>query len=144
LVFYTCAGQITEADLDFAEKCKPNKAAIFGFNVGATSAVVNAAKKRGIKLHTQNVIYNLMDNVRVSTNQRLLCGRPVAVVQDELSMLMPTHKQMTVTGSAEVAEVRCSRELHCDLNTTASVPQVFPLVTKSKTPRVVAGCKVRK
>ncbi|GAB4815305.1 hypothetical protein N2152v2_002351 [Parachlorella kessleri] len=61
-------GEITMTDLDLAVA---SQAMVLGFNVHPSEAVQSAAKQRGIKLLTYNVIYDLVDDMRAAMEGRL-------------------------------------------------------------------------
>ncbi len=79
-------GGITESDLALAEAS--DDCVIFGFNIRPTGSLKEKAKKKGIRISTYNVIYDLIDDVK-----SLLSG-----------LLSPITREEQL-GQAEVKEV---------------------------------------
>ena len=79
-------GGITESDIALAEASED--CVIFGFNIRPTGSIKEKAKKKGIRISTYNVIYDLIDDVK-----SLLSG-----------LLSPVTREEQL-GQAEVKEV---------------------------------------
>jgi translation initiation factor IF-2 len=57
-ILYSCAGEITETDVEFAST---SSAALFAFNTTAASGALKSAKALGVNIKEFNVIYDLFD-----------------------------------------------------------------------------------
>ena len=57
-ILYSCAGEITETDVEFAST---SSAALFAFNTTAASGALKSAKTLGVTIKEFNVIYDLFD-----------------------------------------------------------------------------------
>ncbi|KAF9972253.1 hypothetical protein BGZ73_004657 [Actinomortierella ambigua] len=78
-------GNITEGDIQFAASCQ---AMILGFNVKADKKMQQAARLAGVKIKNYNVIYKLLDDVKV-----------------EMAELLPKDIEIQVLGEAKIAQV---------------------------------------
>jgi len=85
-IIHEGVGGVTESDVTLADASE--HAVILGFNVRPTGSVKKKAKELGVEIHTYNVIYDLIDDVKA-----LLSGLMSPVLKEE------------VTGQAEVREV---------------------------------------
>ncbi|ORZ28507.1 hypothetical protein BCR41DRAFT_376450 [Lobosporangium transversale] len=78
-------GNITESDIQFASSCG---AMILGFNVKADKKLIQTARQMGVKIKSYNVIYKLLDDVKV-----------------EMATLLPKDIEVQVVGEAKVAQI---------------------------------------
>jgi translation initiation factor IF-2 len=85
-IIHEGVGGVTESDVTLADASE--HAVILGFNVRPTGSVKKKAKELGVEIHTYNIIYDLIDDVKA-----LLAGLMSPVIKEE------------VTGQAEVREV---------------------------------------
>jgi translation initiation factor IF-2 len=85
-IIHEGVGGVTESDVTLADASE--HAVILGFNVRPTGSVKKKAKELGVEIHTYNIIYDLIDDVK-----SLLAGLMSPVIKEE------------VTGQAEVREV---------------------------------------
>ena len=60
-ILYSCAGEITETDVEFAST---SSAALFAFNTTAASGALKSAKTLGVTIKEFNVIYDLFDFIQ--------------------------------------------------------------------------------
>ena len=60
-ILYSCAGEITETDVEFAST---SSAALFAFNTTAASGALKSAKNLGVTIKEFNVIYDLFDFIQ--------------------------------------------------------------------------------
>lgn len=60
-ILHKAVGDISESDVMMA---KASRAVVVGFNVKASSAVAEAAKKEGIQIKIYNIIYELIDDLK--------------------------------------------------------------------------------
>ena len=60
-ILYSCAGEITETDVEFAST---SSAALFAFNTTAASGALKSAKTLGVIIKEFNVIYDLFDFIQ--------------------------------------------------------------------------------
>ncbi len=60
-ILYSCAGEITETDVEFAST---SSAALFAFNTSAASGALKSAKTLGVTIKEFNVIYDLFDFIQ--------------------------------------------------------------------------------
>jgi translation initiation factor IF-2 len=85
LVIKRGVGEVTISDIDMA---KAFKAQIFAFNVRAPPKVTQMAERSKVKIHTQSVIYHLLDDLK-------------GLVKE----YSPTEKVAVVLGSAKVLQI---------------------------------------
>jgi translation initiation factor IF-2 len=85
-IIHEGVGGVTESDVTLADASEHT--VILGFNVRPTGSVKKKAKELDVKIHTYNIIYDLIDDVKA-----LLAGLMSPVIKEE------------VTGQAEVREV---------------------------------------
>jgi translation initiation factor IF-2 len=60
-ILYSCAGEITETDVEFAST---SSAALFAFNTTAATGALKSAKTLGVAIKEFNVIYDLFDFIQ--------------------------------------------------------------------------------
>ncbi|GJJ74280.1 translation initiation factor IF-2 [Entomortierella parvispora] len=84
-VIQSGVGNITESDIQFAASCN---AMVLGFNVKADKKLMQTARQMGVGLKSYNVIYKLLDDVKV-----------------EMATLLPKDIEIQVVGEAKVAQV---------------------------------------
>ena len=61
-------GNITDADV---KNARASKAAIVGFHVSTDNSVKQSAEREGVKITTNNIIYELVENVRATMSELL-------------------------------------------------------------------------
>jgi len=81
----TGVGQITESDIDLAVV---SKGLVISFNLKTSGALVSVAKKKGVKIRTYKIIYDVIDDIK-------------RVMEDKLAPLIVK----TIKGKAEVKAV---------------------------------------
>ncbi|MDZ7824010.1 MAG: translation initiation factor IF-2 [Ahrensia sp.] len=84
-VIHSGAGGITETDVSLAES---TGAAILGFNVRANKQAREAAEAAGIEIRYYNIIYNLLDDVKLA-----------------MEGLLTPERRETFLGNAEMLEI---------------------------------------
>ncbi|KAG0336458.1 hypothetical protein BG000_006562 [Podila horticola] len=84
-VIQSGVGNISESDIQFASSCN---AMVLGFNVKADKKLMQAARQLGVGLKSYNVIYKLLDDVKV-----------------EMATLLPKDIEIQVVGEAKIAQV---------------------------------------
>ncbi|KAF9946744.1 hypothetical protein BGZ72_011166 [Mortierella alpina] len=84
-VIQSGVGNISESDIQFASSCN---AMVLGFNVKADKKLLQSARQLGVKLKSYNVIYKLLDDVKV-----------------EMATLLPKDIEIQVVGEAKVAQI---------------------------------------
>ncbi|KAF9194102.1 hypothetical protein BGZ51_001081 [Haplosporangium sp. Z 767] len=84
-VIQSGVGNITESDIQFASSCN---AMVLGFNVKADKKLQQTARQMGVNLKSYNVIYKLLDDVKI-----------------EMATLLPKDIEIQVVGEAKVAQV---------------------------------------
>ncbi|KAG0289909.1 hypothetical protein BGZ96_006626 [Linnemannia gamsii] len=78
-------GNIAESDIQFASSCN---AMVLGFNVKADKKLMQTARQMGVTLKSYNVIYKLLDDVKI-----------------EMAQLLPKDIEIQVAGEAKVAQI---------------------------------------
>ncbi|KAG0048905.1 hypothetical protein BGZ83_006199 [Gryganskiella cystojenkinii] len=78
-------GNVTESDIQFAANCN---AMVLGFNVKADKKLMQTARQMGVGLKSFNVIYKLLDDVKI-----------------EMATLLPKDIEIQVVGEAKIAQV---------------------------------------
>ncbi|CAO3572771.1 unnamed protein product [Mortierella alpina] len=84
-VIQSGVGNISESDIQFASSCN---AMVLGFNVKADKKLLQSARQLGVKLKSYNVIYKLLDDVKI-----------------EMATLLPKDIEIQVVGEAKVAQI---------------------------------------
>ncbi|KAG0211316.1 hypothetical protein BGX28_008139 [Mortierella sp. GBA30] len=84
-VIQSGVGNITESDIQFASSCN---AMVLGFNVKADKKLLQTARQLGVGLKSYNVIYKLLDDVKI-----------------EMATLLPKDIEIQVVGEAKVAQI---------------------------------------
>ncbi|KAI1301027.1 hypothetical protein EDD11_005863 [Mortierella claussenii] len=84
-VIQSGVGNISESDIQFASSCN---AMILGFNVKMDKKLLQTARQMGVNVKSYNVIYKLLDDVKV-----------------EMASLLPKDIEIQVVGEATVAQV---------------------------------------
>ncbi|KAF9391299.1 hypothetical protein CPB97_006950 [Podila verticillata] len=84
-VIQSGVGNISESDIHFASSCN---AMVLGFNVKADKKLMQTARQLGVGLKSYNVIYKLLDDVKV-----------------EMATLLPKDIEIQVVGEAKIAQV---------------------------------------
>ena len=84
-IIHSGAGGITESDIALAEA---SDAAIIGFNVRANKHARDAAEAAGIEIRYYNIIYNLLDDMKLA-----------------MAGLLSPERRETFLGNAEILEV---------------------------------------
>ncbi|KAF8986021.1 hypothetical protein BGZ46_010438 [Entomortierella lignicola] len=84
-VIQSGVGNITESDIQFASSCS---AMILGFNVKADKKLLQTARQMGVTVKSYNVIYKLLDDVKI-----------------EMATLLPKDIEIQVVGEAKIAQV---------------------------------------
>ncbi|KAF9134956.1 hypothetical protein BGW39_005253 [Mortierella sp. 14UC] len=78
-------GNISESDIQFASSCN---AMVLGFNVKSDKKLMQTARQMGVTLKSYNVIYKLLDDVKI-----------------EMAQLLPKDIEIQVTGEAKIAQI---------------------------------------
>ncbi|KAK3841239.1 MAG: translation initiation factor IF-2 [Linnemannia gamsii] len=78
-------GNISESDITFASSCN---AMVLGFNVKADKKLMQTARQMGVTLKSYNVIYKLLDDVKI-----------------EMAQLLPKDIEIQVAGEAKIAQI---------------------------------------
>ncbi|KAF9357457.1 hypothetical protein BGX26_003693 [Mortierella sp. AD094] len=84
-VIQSGVGNITESDIQFASSCS---AMILGFNVKADKKLLQTARQMGVNVKSYNIIYKLLDDVKI-----------------EMATLLPKDIEIQVVGEAKIAQV---------------------------------------
>ncbi|KAG0018116.1 hypothetical protein BGZ80_007535 [Entomortierella chlamydospora] len=80
-VIQSGVGNITESDIQFASSCN-------GFNVKADKKLLQTARQMGVSIKSYNIIYKLLDDVKI-----------------EMATLLPKDIEIQVVGEAKIAQV---------------------------------------
>ncbi|KAF9106502.1 hypothetical protein BGX29_009314 [Mortierella sp. GBA35] len=78
-------GNIAESDIQFASSCN---AMVLGFNVKADKKLMQTARQMGVNVKSYNVIYKLLDDVKI-----------------EMATLLPKDIEIQVAGEAKIAQI---------------------------------------
>ncbi|KAK3831740.1 MAG: hypothetical protein JOS17DRAFT_744168 [Linnemannia elongata] len=84
-VIQSGVGNIAESDIQFASSCN---AMVLGFNVKADKKLMQTARQMGVTLKSYNVIYKLLDDVKI-----------------EMAQLLPKDIEIQVAGEAKIAQI---------------------------------------
>ncbi|KAG0252475.1 hypothetical protein DFQ27_008060 [Actinomortierella ambigua] len=115
-------GNITEGDIQFAASCQ---ALILGFNVKADKKLQQAARQAGVKIKNYNVIYKLLDDVKV-----------------EMAELLPKDIEIQVLGEAKIAQVFNIKKKGGDTQSIAGCRITNGSITRKEDVRIVRNGEV--
>eukprot|EP00808_Paulinella_micropora_P020973 g67308.t1 len=115
-------GDFNETDVELAAD---TGAILAGFGVQASEQIQDLATKKKVSLHTRNVIYNLMDDIR-----------------DHLTAHLPTQKVVTVHGAAKIQALFPLKGKGSRQKVAAGCVVTLGTLAASKPYRVMRGDKV--
>ncbi len=95
-ILHKAVGEVTDSDILLSEA---SKAVILAFNIKINSRIKDLAKQKGVKIHSYNIIYELIDDMKMYlTNMLKPVTKEIQVGSAIVRQVFGTSKSGTIIG----------------------------------------------